>query len=107
MAAQQPPPRRPVTDRREDGTLRIRPGVYLLGQEASPQFHRPILVRVIRELTERQPPYGWTWVNCYQLDTHGDAAEKRQLFVMPEGMRPVHVPPVPYAARRRPARAAR
>ncbi|MEW2474410.1 hypothetical protein AB0875_11500 [Micromonospora gifhornensis] len=96
-----------MTGRREDGTPRVSPGVYLLNRDASPQFHVPILVRVIRELTDRHPPYGWTWIDCYQLDRHGDATEKRQLFVMPEGIRPVRVAPVPYPARRAPARTSR
>ncbi|WBB91587.1 hypothetical protein [Verrucosispora sp. WMMC514] len=89
---------------RQDGTPRVSPGVYLLDRAASPQFASPILVRVIRELPDRHPPHGWTWVDCYQLDRYGDATEKRQLFVMPHGMRPVNVPPVPYAARGRPPR---
>ncbi|GAB3854448.1 hypothetical protein GCM10029963_47470 [Micromonospora andamanensis] len=89
-----------MTGRRDDGTPRVSPGVYLLTRDASPQFHAPILVRVIRELTDRHPPHGWTWLDVYQLDRHGDATEKRQLFVVPTGIRPVHLPPVPYAARR-------
>ncbi|GIJ80265.1 hypothetical protein SAMN05443287_11542 [Micromonospora phaseoli] len=93
-----------MTARRADGTPLVQPGVYLLDRETSPQFGKPILVRVIRELADRHPPYGWTWVDCYQLDRHGDATEKRQLFVMPQGMRQVDVAPVPYAARRYPPR---
>ncbi|MGC5054379.1 hypothetical protein ACLQ2S_23330 [Micromonospora sp. DT48] len=89
---------------REDGTPRLTPGVYLLTRDASPQFGNPILVRVIRELLDRHPPHGWTWIDCYQLDRHGDATQKRQLFVMPQGLRPVNVAPVPYAARRHPPR---
>ncbi|WBB55751.1 hypothetical protein [Verrucosispora sp. WMMD573] len=96
-----------MTGRREDGTPTVPPGVYLLTRAASPQFHAPIMVRVIRELTDRHPPHGWTWLDCYQLDRHGDATEKRQLFVMPAGMRQVDVPPVPYASRRSPARSTR
>ncbi|PZF90807.1 hypothetical protein C1I93_22375 [Micromonospora endophytica] len=77
------------------------PGVYLLDRAASPQFGRtPIVVRVVREL-DRPTYHGWTWIDCYQLDQHGDAVDKRQLFVMPEGVKPVDVPHVPYAARRR------
>ncbi|GGM48231.1 hypothetical protein GCM10011608_36320 [Micromonospora sonchi] len=86
---------------REDGTPRIAPGVYLLTRAASVQFRQPILVRVIRELTARRTYHGWAWVDCYVLDRYGDAVDKRQLFVMPAGLRPVQVPPVPYAERRR------
>ncbi|GGM57758.1 hypothetical protein GCM10011608_48340 [Micromonospora sonchi] len=93
-----------MTGRRRDGTPLVSPGVYLLTREASPQFGNPIMVRVIRELTDRQTYHGWTWIDCYQLDRHGDATDKRQLFVRPEGMRSVTVPPVPYAARRSPRR---
>ena len=75
--------------------------MYLLTREASVQFCRPIVVRVIRELTERQTYHGWTWLDCYLLDRYGDAIDKRQLFVMPAGLRPVQVRPVPYAERRR------
>ncbi|RIV39982.1 hypothetical protein D2L64_06530 [Micromonospora radicis] len=55
---------------------------------------------MIRELTERQTYPAWAWIDCYELDRHGDATQKRQLYVMPARLRPVHVPPVPYPARR-------
>ncbi|WP_433530756.1 hypothetical protein ACQPYA_01010 [Micromonospora sp. CA-263727] len=55
---------------------------------------------MIRELTERHTYAGWAWVDCYQLNAAGDATDKRQLFVMPTGLRPVIVRPVPYAERR-------
>ncbi|WBB52287.1 hypothetical protein [Verrucosispora sp. WMMD573] len=84
---------------REGGTPRVRPGVYLLTREASPQFHTPILVRVIRHL-KRTTYDGWAWVDVYQLDRHGDATQRRALFLRPAAMRPVNVPPVPYAERR-------
>ncbi|MEW2476455.1 hypothetical protein AB0875_21955 [Micromonospora gifhornensis] len=89
------------TPTRPDGTPRVAPGAYLLTRAASPQFSQPIVVRVIRELVERQPYDGWAWVDCYVLDRHGDATEKRQLFVRPDGMRPVQIRPVPYAERHR------
>lgn len=73
--------------------------MYLLTRAASPQFGQPIVVRVIRELIERHTYHGWAWVDCYVLDRNGDATEKRQLFVRPEGLRPVRVRPVPYAQR--------
>ncbi|GIJ75730.1 hypothetical protein SAMN05443287_103642 [Micromonospora phaseoli] len=82
-----------------DGTPRVCPGAYLLTREASPQFCEPIVVRVIRQLD--RPTYdGWAWVEVYQLDRHGDATVRRSLFLMPAGMRPVTVTPVPYAQRR-------
>ncbi|QOC92703.1 hypothetical protein [Micromonospora craniellae] len=84
----------------------VSPGVYLLTREASPQFSTPVLVRVIRKLD--RPTYdGWAWVDVYQLDRHGDATARRALFLKPAGMRPVQVPPVPYAQRSRPRSATR
>ncbi|WP_230415980.1 hypothetical protein [Micromonospora tarapacensis] len=45
---------------------------------------------------------GWAWVDVYQLDRHGDATARRALFLMPKGLRPVKVTPVPYERRCRP-----
>ncbi|MFD1084604.1 hypothetical protein [Micromonospora andamanensis] len=59
------------------------------------------MVRVIRRL-DRSTYDGWVWVDVYQLDRNGDATARRSLFLMPKGMRPVAVPPVPYAQRSRP-----
>jgi hypothetical protein len=49
---------------REGGTPRVSPGVYLLTREASPQFRKPILVRVIRHL-DRTTYDGWAWIDVY------------------------------------------
>ncbi|GIJ77403.1 hypothetical protein SAMN05443287_112148 [Micromonospora phaseoli] len=93
---------------RDDGTPRVAPGVYLLTRDASPQFAKPITVRVIRERTDRHTYDGWTWIEAYQLDARGDATDRRELFVRPDGMRPVRTPPAtPGPARRVAARAAR
>ncbi len=62
--------------------------MYLLTRAASVRFRRPITVRVIRERTERRTYHGWTWVDCYVLDARGDANARRELFVMPAGLRP-------------------
>lgn len=93
---------RPAATRgaREDGTPRITPGVYVLTRDASPQFGRPITVRVIRERTDLITYDGWAWVEVYQLDARGDAIDHRELYVRPAGMRPV---PPPEATRRNPA----
>ncbi|MFY1573402.1 hypothetical protein ACN26Z_00710 [Verrucosispora sp. WMMD703] len=65
----------------------ISPGeVFLLSSAASPQFVRPITVRVIRHRTDRVTYDGWTWIECYQLDARGDAVERRELFLMPAGL---------------------
>ncbi|WBB91806.1 hypothetical protein [Verrucosispora sp. WMMC514] len=86
---------------REDGTPRVTPGVYLLTRDASPQFARPITVRVIRERTGRSTYDGWAWIEVYQLDSQGEAIDRRELYVRPDGMRPA--PPLRH---RTPARRA-
>ena len=59
---------------------------YVLTRAASPQFAKPITVRVIRERTDRRTYHGWTWIEAYQLDGRGDATERRELFVMSAGL---------------------
>ncbi|PTA47031.1 hypothetical protein [Micromonospora sp. RP3T] len=81
--------------------------VVHLTRAASVQFVRAIVVRVIRELTDRHVYHGWAWIEGYELSPRGTAVAKRGLFVMPAGVRwlsraPVSVPPGP--ARARPAR---
>lgn len=56
-----------------------------LTRAASPQFVRPITVRIIRELTDRHTYHGWTWIEAYELGTDGNARAKRELFVLREG----------------------
>ncbi|WP_431936314.1 hypothetical protein [Micromonospora sp. RP3T] len=89
----------------------IRTGDLLrLDRAASVQFCRPITVRVIREITDRQTFDGWTWIEVYELDGRGDAVAKRELFVKPAGLhwlnteageRPAASRIVPIATRRR------
>ncbi|WP_341717419.1 hypothetical protein QQG74_26565 [Micromonospora sp. FIMYZ51] len=93
-------PARPAPGRRADGTPRVEPGVYLLARDASPQFAKPITVRVIRELTDRHTYHEWTWIQVYELDPHGDAVARRELFVRPAGMLPAPEP----GSRRAPGR---
>ncbi|MCI4061727.1 hypothetical protein MRQ36_03700 [Micromonospora sp. R77] len=83
-------------------TRRIRAGeLLLLTREASPQFTVPIRVRVVRELTDRHPPYGWTWIEVYQLGRAGQAVAKRELFVLRDGLRRLPDPTPSAPARRR------
>ncbi|MEU8422572.1 hypothetical protein AB0C15_17030 [Micromonospora sp. NPDC048835] len=60
--------------------------VVRLTRAASPQFVRPIVVRVARELTDRRKPYGWLWLEGYELDPHRGTGAKRELFVMRAGV---------------------
>ncbi|WP_341717873.1 hypothetical protein QQG74_29305 [Micromonospora sp. FIMYZ51] len=56
-----------------------------VGREASVQFSKPILFRVIRVLD--RPTYdGWIWLEGYQLDNRGDAVHRRSIFVMKAGL---------------------
>ncbi|MEU7571181.1 hypothetical protein [Micromonospora sp. NPDC049240] len=69
-------------------TASIKGGDVLhLTRSASVQFVRPIIVRVIREITDRHSYDGWTWIEAYELDARGDAVAKRELFVQPAGLR--------------------
>lgn len=53
---------------------------------ASAQFAVPIMFRVIRRLD--WPTYqGWVWLDGYQLDSTGDAVERRSIFVRLDGLR--------------------
>ncbi|GIJ23927.1 hypothetical protein [Micromonospora lutea] len=78
---------------REDGTPRVTPGVYVLTREASPQFGKPITVRVIRERSDLLTYDGWAWIEVYQLDARGDAIDRRELYVRPTEMRPTEMRP--------------
>ncbi|MEU6072655.1 hypothetical protein [Micromonospora sp. NPDC047074] len=77
--------------------------VLYLARSASPQFVRPITVRVIRVLTDWHTYHGWCWIDAYELDRRGDAVARRSLYVRCAGVRWRTTPPVPAApARRRP-----
>ncbi|MBB5824205.1 hypothetical protein ACGFI4_02180 [Micromonospora carbonacea] len=86
----------------------IRAGDLLhLTRAASPQFVRPIVVRAIRELTDRHTYHGWTWIEAYELDARGEAVAKRELFVRRNGLRWLTPGQAVTTATRRPGRAAR
>ncbi|MEV4662417.1 hypothetical protein AB0J85_10725 [Micromonospora echinofusca] len=86
----------------------LRAGEVLhLTRAASPQFVTPMRVRVIRELSDRFPPYGWVWFEGYQLDAKGRAVAKRELFVLRASLEWVVTAPAPARpgrSRRPPAR---
>ncbi|MFC8617553.1 hypothetical protein ACFT9M_14235 [Micromonospora purpureochromogenes] len=58
---------------------------------------------MIREMCDRHPPHGWTWIEGYQLDSRGLATTKRELFVLVEGVRRAAGPAPTGPARCRPA----
>ncbi|WP_405091865.1 hypothetical protein OG767_01770 [Micromonospora sp. NBC_01392] len=77
--------------------------VLRLTRAASPQFARPIAVRVIRTL--EWPTFdGWCWLDGYQLGPDGSAVARRELFVQLAGVRLLTAPTIPSPARRAPSR---
>ena len=72
--------------------------VVRLTRAASPQFIRPLAVRVIRELTDRHTYAGWLWFEGYQLNRRGEAVCRRELYALRAGVHrvddaPGNVPP--------------
>ncbi|NES16938.1 MULTISPECIES: hypothetical protein [Micromonospora] len=60
--------------------------LFHVARAASVQFVRPIMFRVIRVLD--WPTYdGWAWLDGYELNSAGDAAIRRSIFVQPAGLR--------------------
>ncbi|MBM0231252.1 hypothetical protein JNW91_04790 [Micromonospora sp. STR1_7] len=77
-----------------DQPAQVRSGDLLhLTRTASPQFVRPITVRVIRALTDRHTYHGWLWIDAYQLGPNGDAVARRELYLMPAGAQWLTSPP--------------
>ncbi|MEV4823450.1 hypothetical protein [Micromonospora sp. NPDC049274] len=84
-----------------DKQPQVRSGDLLhLTRAASPQFARPIIVRVIRALSDRHTYHGWLWIDAYQLGPHGDAIARRELYLMPSGAQRLTSPPSRPTARR-------
>jgi hypothetical protein len=55
---------------------------------ASVQFISPLLFRVIR--VHDWPTYeGWVWLDGYELNSAGEAVERRSIFVQVSGLRQV------------------
>lgn len=76
--------------------------VLRVTKSASVQFTDPLLFRVIR-VHEWSTYDGWAWLDGYQLNTSGDAVERRSIFVQLKGLQPARVvhqsmPPRPRAA---------
>jgi hypothetical protein len=81
---------RPSPCRRMTGVPTVLPrtgDVLRVTKAASVQFVRPMLFRVIR-VHDWQTYDGWAWLDGYQLNTAGDAIERRSIFVQPQGLQP-------------------
>lgn len=63
-----------------------------VGRAASVQFGlEPILFRVIR-IHEWSTSVGWLWLDGYQLNSWGDAVERRSIYVQLRGLQLVTLP---------------
>jgi hypothetical protein len=60
-------------------------------REASVQFTEPMMFRVIR-VHDWQTYDGWTWLDGYQLNSAGDAVERRSIFVQLRGLQQATAP---------------
>lgn len=58
---------------------------------ASVQFVQPMMFRVIR-VHDWHTYDGWAWLDGYQLNTTGDAVERRSIFVQLGGLQPGATP---------------
>ena len=75
------------TRQREGESVLPRSGdVLCVTRSASAQFTEPIMFRVIR-VHDWQTADGWAWLDGYQLDSTGDAVERRSIFVQLTGLR--------------------
>lgn len=59
--------------------------VLRVTRTASVQFGKPIMFRVIR-VQDWQTADGWAWLDGYQLDSSGDAVERRSIYVQLRGL---------------------
>ncbi|MDG4785432.1 hypothetical protein O7626_05710 [Micromonospora sp. WMMD1102] len=60
---------------------------------ASVQFSgdRALLLRVV-SVCDKPTYHGWIWLTGYVLDRHGEAVERREIFVRTAGLRQVRPP---------------
>ena len=57
---------------------------------ASVQFIEPLLFRVIR-VHDWQTYHGWVWLDGYELNSAGEAVDRRSIFVQINGLRRLRV----------------
>lgn len=74
----------------------IRTGrIYHVGADCGvPHGFRPIYFRVIR-VDPKATYHGYAWLDGYELDGHGAAVERRSIFVIAAGLKPVGGRPAP------------
>jgi hypothetical protein len=61
--------------------------VLVLGREASVQFAGASAIRLRVIHVDDRPTYpGWCWLDGYQLDTRGEAVQRRSVFVRLAGL---------------------
>ena len=76
--------------------------VLRVTRAASVQFAAPMLFRVIR--VHDWPTYdGWVWLDGYELNSGGDAIERRSIFVQIDGLQRAQLGPTPNRYRAGPA----
>jgi hypothetical protein len=59
--------------------------VLRVTRAASIQFNKPMMFRVMR-VQDWQTYNGWAWLDGYQLNSAGDAVERRCIFVQLSGL---------------------
>ncbi|HKT01419.1 MAG TPA: hypothetical protein VJT31_18005 [Rugosimonospora sp.] len=80
--------------------------VLRVTRAASVQFASPMLFRVIR--VHDWPTYdGWVWLDGYELNTSGEAIERRSIFVQIDGLQRAQLGPTPNRYRAAPVRPVR
>jgi hypothetical protein len=79
--------------------------VLRVTRAASVQFTSPMLFRVIR-VHDWSTYDGWCWLDGYELNSAGDAVERRSIFVQVDGLQRAQVGPTPnrYRIGQRPVR---
>jgi hypothetical protein len=68
--------------------------VLRVTRAASVQFTAPMLFRVIR-VHDWSTYDGWAWLDGYELNTAGEAVERRSIFVKVDGLQRAQVGPPP------------
>jgi hypothetical protein len=80
--------------------------VLRVTRAASVQFTSPMLFRVIR--VHDWPTYdGWVWLDGYELNSAGEAVERRSIFVQVDGLQRATLGPAPNRYRAATARSTR